>query len=135
MADKILLRRGNRTDLPALQSGEPGVALDTRQVFIGSTAGNFGLATALDARFKIQSGSQSANLTASGQTDVNITFAAPFSVAPILLSGLSDVGPGGSQMTCDVGVVSTSASGAVLRIKNNSASTASVVVSWIAVGA
>lgn len=40
MADKILLRRGNRVDLPTLLAGEPGFALDTKELYIGTNSGN-----------------------------------------------------------------------------------------------
>lgn len=40
MSDKIYLRRGNRADLPTLAVGEPGFAVDTKELFIGQAAGN-----------------------------------------------------------------------------------------------
>lgn len=40
MADKILLRRGNKADLPTLTGGEPGFALDTKELYIGTASGN-----------------------------------------------------------------------------------------------
>jgi len=39
MADRILLRRGLQTDLPALKSGEPGFTTDTERLFIGNPSG------------------------------------------------------------------------------------------------
>ncbi|MEF9983936.1 MAG: hypothetical protein RR710_05275 [Oscillospiraceae bacterium] len=35
MANKIRFKRGNKSQLPALEDGEPGVCLDTRQLFVG----------------------------------------------------------------------------------------------------
>jgi len=40
MADKILIRRGNKADLPTLTDGEPGFARDTEEFFVGSPTGN-----------------------------------------------------------------------------------------------
>lgn len=40
MADRIRFRRGNFSDLPALGAGEPGLALDTKKVYIGHADGN-----------------------------------------------------------------------------------------------
>lgn len=40
MANKIQLRRGQKANMPNLAPGEPAVALDTGQLFIGTDAGN-----------------------------------------------------------------------------------------------
>lgn len=40
MATKILMRRGVKANLPALDVGEYGVATDTNEVFLGTSAGN-----------------------------------------------------------------------------------------------
>lgn len=40
MANKILLRRGRKADLPELSVGEPAFTTDTRELFIGSDDGN-----------------------------------------------------------------------------------------------
>jgi hypothetical protein len=37
---RILLRRGNKVDLPALNVGEPGFSTDTKELFIGHSSGN-----------------------------------------------------------------------------------------------
>ena len=46
MANKIQVRRGAIADLPTLSSGEPGLALDTRQLFFGTDTTNLEIATA-----------------------------------------------------------------------------------------
>ena len=40
MGDTILLRRGTKANLPALQAGEPGWAEDANQLFIGTSTGS-----------------------------------------------------------------------------------------------
>lgn len=40
MANKIQLRRGLKSDLPTLASGEPGYITDTRELYIGTGGGN-----------------------------------------------------------------------------------------------
>lgn len=40
MANKILVRRGLAGDMPTLSAGEPGFALDTKQMFMGTENGN-----------------------------------------------------------------------------------------------
>lgn len=37
---RILLRRGNKVDLPVLNAGEPGFATDTKELYIGASGGN-----------------------------------------------------------------------------------------------
>jgi hypothetical protein len=44
MSIKLQLRRGLETDLPTLAAGEPGFCTDTYKLFIGSAAGNKGVA-------------------------------------------------------------------------------------------
>lgn len=46
MPNKIQVRRGLKANLPALSSGEPGLATDTGEFFIGTPGGNLQLATA-----------------------------------------------------------------------------------------
>lgn len=41
-------RRGDRKDLPTLAVGEPGLALDTNELFVGSTSGNLKVAQDVD---------------------------------------------------------------------------------------
>lgn len=43
MADKIYIRRGNIADIPTLAQGEPGFALDTKKLYIGTATGNQGI--------------------------------------------------------------------------------------------
>lgn len=40
MANKIQLRRGLKSKLPTLSSGEPGYTTDTRELYIGTGSGN-----------------------------------------------------------------------------------------------
>jgi hypothetical protein len=42
---KIRFRRGNQTNLPNLDAGEPGFALDTRRLYVGGSTGNVEIAT------------------------------------------------------------------------------------------
>jgi hypothetical protein len=42
---KIRLRRGNQTNLPTLDAGEPGFALDTERLYVGGNDGNVEIAT------------------------------------------------------------------------------------------
>lgn len=42
---KIRLRRGNQTNLPTLDAGEPGFALDTKRLYVGGSDGNVEIAT------------------------------------------------------------------------------------------
>ena len=48
MLKKILVRRGNKADLPKLDVGEPALAVDTEEVFVGSNSGNKQLANKTD---------------------------------------------------------------------------------------
>lgn len=43
MANKIQFKRGLKANLPTLTEGEPGFCTDTKEVYIGSSAGNVGL--------------------------------------------------------------------------------------------
>ena len=45
MPQKILLKRGNKANLPKLDAGEPAITLDTEQIFIGGTSGNVEIPT------------------------------------------------------------------------------------------
>ena len=38
--DKIKINKGYKTDLPTLESGELGICLDTKELFIGGLEGN-----------------------------------------------------------------------------------------------
>lgn len=40
MAHKIQIKRGNKADLPALNDGEPGLCLDTNEVYVGNNGTN-----------------------------------------------------------------------------------------------
>jgi hypothetical protein len=42
---KIRFRRGNQTNLPSLDAGEPGFALDTNRFYIGGSSANVEIAT------------------------------------------------------------------------------------------
>lgn len=44
MAQKILMRRGNKSQLPVLQEAEMGFATDTKEVFMGTATGNLQIA-------------------------------------------------------------------------------------------
>lgn len=88
MSDKIYLRRGNKADLPGLAAGEPGVAVDTKQVFAGTdgtSPGNIGLASVLSGGHKVQSGQLSLSPTAGGNAVQTITFPSAFSTAPLVI--------------------------------------------------
>lgn len=54
---KIKLRRGNESDLPLLDEGEPALSLDTEKFFVGSPSGNIQLADNRDVE-AIKSGVQ-----------------------------------------------------------------------------
>lgn len=43
MANKIQIRRGLKTNLPALDVGEPALCTDTKEVFVGNSGGNVAL--------------------------------------------------------------------------------------------
>ncbi len=43
MANKIQFKRGLKASLPTLNVGEPGLCTDTKEVFVGNSAGNIGL--------------------------------------------------------------------------------------------
>ena len=43
MANKIQIRRGLKTNLPALDVGEPALCTDTKEVFVGNAGGNVAL--------------------------------------------------------------------------------------------
>lgn len=43
MTQKILLKRGNLSDLPTLAIGEPGITLDTEDLYIGGVDGNISI--------------------------------------------------------------------------------------------
>lgn len=45
MPNKIQFRRGIKANLPDLSPGEPGLTTDTKELFIGTTDGNIGIAT------------------------------------------------------------------------------------------
>ncbi len=40
MAQSIQIKRGNESNVPTLQSGEPAIALDSGKLFIGTPSGN-----------------------------------------------------------------------------------------------
>jgi len=48
MSNKIQLRRGNKSDLPILDSGEPGFVLDTEELYIGKGDKNVKIMTESD---------------------------------------------------------------------------------------
>lgn len=40
MSVTIKLKRGNKDDLPKLEEGEPGICLDSGELYVGTQAGN-----------------------------------------------------------------------------------------------
>jgi len=40
---RIRLRRGNKTDLPALAEGEPAFVKDEQEIYVGTSSGNINL--------------------------------------------------------------------------------------------
>lgn len=52
---QVLFRRGLESDIPLLQEGEPGIAIDTGNVYVGSSAGNIHIGKQADINALIES--------------------------------------------------------------------------------
>lgn len=74
MSDKIFLRRGNASDLPALGQGEPGFALDSKQLYIGTASGNEQIYAPFNQRSLFYAYKLSGTQLISAATNTKITF-------------------------------------------------------------
>lgn len=66
MSTKIFLRRGNKADLPVLSAGEPGFALDTKQLYMGTSGGNEEIYSPYDKKSGFRAVHSSAQTVTSG---------------------------------------------------------------------
>jgi len=64
MTYKILVRRGT-SEIPALDEGEPGFAIDSQKLYIGTAGGNVNVAHGADDRYE---------LLASGRVNIAISY-------------------------------------------------------------
>jgi hypothetical protein len=70
MANKIQIKRGNKTNLPILDVGEPAICTDTNEIYVGTGSKNIELATRSDILIEKAGGTASAiTLTLPPLTD------------------------------------------------------------------
>lgn len=131
MPDKIRMRRGNLANLPTLDDGEIGLAEDTKEVYIGSTAGNIKLSTIISGGHKVQSGSSTATVAVAGtQVSVTVPFPTAFSSAPKLFLQVTALGASSATYITLQGSATTTQ----LTIFANSGVAQVINFDWVAIG-
>lgn len=101
MRTPIYFRRGNKTDLPVLNAGEPGFAVDTKELFIGHSSGNVRIF--VDAKSLAQNGyvtlpsglilqwGKTADFTIAANSSITFTYVFPLAF-PANIFGVFPVG-------------------------------------------